>query len=450
MELLNDALNFISRLSLFEIIVTFWYFFFVDSLRYIVINGIGLIKYFIDSYRLKDRKVLARQQLFMESPLVSVLVPGKNEGKNLYKLARSLKKQSYKNLELIVVDDGSNDDTPTIARHLLKRGLITNFFRNEQRGGKASAANLALRFCKGKFVVHLDADTLARNDALEKMLIHFYLDDNIAAVGGDVRVNNLQASVCASLQSLEYIKTITTARTIASAFGILRIISGAFGAFRTDALNRVKGWDVGPGLDGDITIRFRKLGYKVVHEPNAICYTNVPVKFTKLAKQRFRWDRSLVRFRLRRHRDLLNIFNRNFSFLNFITIMENVVFNFAMNIKWWVYFFYIVVFHTDSLHIILLVNYVLYLISNVLQYIYALLILGDTIKKEELQISLLLVLMPLYSTFLMRPVRTYAHMMELIHKVSYFDAWNPWKVSQKQLYSKKNTQKNMIFGQKRD
>jgi len=449
MSLLADALDYIIQLSLIDLVLTFWYFFLFDMMRYLVINGIGLVKYFIDEYKIKDRKLIARQQLFIEKPLVSVLVPGKNEGKNLYKLANSLKLQTYKNLELIVVDDGSDDETPSIARHLLKRGLIHNFFRNEQRGGKASAANLALRFCKGKYVIHLDADTLARSDALEKMLIHFYLDENIAAVGGDVRVNNLQASVCASLQSLEYIKTITTARSIASSFGILRIISGAFGAFRTDALKRVKGWDVGPGLDGDITIRFRKIGYKVVHEPKAICYTNVPVKFTKLAKQRFRWDRSLVRFRLRRHRDILNIFNHNFSWLNFITILENIIFNFAMNIKWWAYFAYIIIFHTNSLHIILFVNFVLYLISNVVQYIYALFILGNTIKKEEIQISLLLLLMPFYSTFLMRPVRTYAHIMELIHKVSYMDAWNPWKVSQNQLYAKKNTSKNIQFGGKR-
>jgi biofilm PGA synthesis N-glycosyltransferase PgaC len=71
-------------------------------------------------------------------------------------------------------------------------------------------------------------------------------------------------------------------------------VSGAFGAFTKDALDRVGGWDIGPGLDGDITVKLRKLGYKIVFEPDAVCQTNVPNTFKKLVKQRLRWDKSIV------------------------------------------------------------------------------------------------------------------------------------------------------------
>src|SRR5690606_11706499 len=131
-------------------------------LEFIVLN-LAKIKTWAD----KDKRNDARRRLFVENPLVSILIPGKNEGKHLHKLVTSLGEQTFKNIEIIVVDDGSDDDTPIIGRSLEKAGLITMFLRNEVRGGKASAANLALRFVKGKYIIHLDADCSYDNDAME-------------------------------------------------------------------------------------------------------------------------------------------------------------------------------------------------------------------------------------------------------------------------------------------
>ena len=78
-------------------------------------------------------------------PLISIIAPGKNEGENIYKLVKSLNEQTYQKVEIIIVDDGSDDETPIIGRSLEKHGLIDKFVRNHMRGGKASAANLALR-----------------------------------------------------------------------------------------------------------------------------------------------------------------------------------------------------------------------------------------------------------------------------------------------------------------
>lgn len=79
--------------------------------------------------------------LYVDNPLITVLVPGKNEGKHIFKLVSSLREQTYQNLEVIIVDDGSDDDTPFICRDLEKDGYIDKYYRLNERGGKASAAN---------------------------------------------------------------------------------------------------------------------------------------------------------------------------------------------------------------------------------------------------------------------------------------------------------------------
>ena len=173
----------------------------------------------------------------------SLIAPGKNEGKNIFKLVKSLNEQTYQNVEIIIVDDGSDDETPIIGRNLEKNGLIDLFIRNDMRGGKASAANLAWRYSRGKFLLHLDADCSFDRTAVENIIIPFYLDPEIGGVGGNVKVRNGDVSLCARLQSIEYLKSISVGRIVTSYLGIYRIISGAFGAFRMDALKKIGVWD---------------------------------------------------------------------------------------------------------------------------------------------------------------------------------------------------------------
>jgi biofilm PGA synthesis N-glycosyltransferase PgaC len=108
--------------------------------------------------------------------------------------------------------------------------------------------------------------------------------------------------------------------------------------------NLIYGWDLGPSLDGDTALKIRKLGYKVVHEPFVIFYTNVPVTFRKLVRQRFGWDKSMIRFRVRKHRDVL-LPSAEFKWANFITSAENIFFNLILDLKWWVYIVQVVIFH---------------------------------------------------------------------------------------------------------
>ena len=426
--MIEKTIEFIASLTTVQILGYFWPFFLMDMTRYVLLDVIVIFKYIPKRILAKKKYNAARIALYSERPLVSVIVPGKNEGKHLPKLVHRLSQQTYKNFELIVIDDGSDDDTAIICRDLSEKGLIDTFIRNEVRGGKASAANTALSYSNGKYIVHIDADSHLDIKSIETILLPFYMDQQVGAVGGDVRVANVEESFATRLQSIEYIKSLSTGRTVSSELGILRIISGAHGAFRRDVLDQIYGWDIGPGLDGDITLKIRKLGYKVIHEPFAVCYTNVPNTFKKLAKQRFRWDKSMVRFRVRKHRDIL-FPSAEFKFSNFITSAENIFFNLILNVKWWIYLLQILILHPDILAYIFIINYFLYFCANVLEYIIAIFLLKDSINSKDYLLFLFLPLMPFYTGIFLRIVRTFSYLMELIHRSSYSDKWNPWKVS---------------------
>lgn len=426
--LLEDVYDFLIGLSTAQLIAYFWPFFLLDMTRYILLDFVVIIFYVPRRIMGYAKYKTARRQLYRERPLVSVIVPGKNEGKHIPRLAESLKSQTYKNYELIIVDDGSDDDTAVICRKLEKKGEIDHFIRNEIRGGKASAANTAFNFSHGKYVVHLDADSHLEVDAIEAILLPFYMETNIGAVGGDVRVANAKNNITTRLQAIEYLKSISTGRTVSSELGILRIIAGAHGAFRRDVLQRLHGWDVGPGLDGDITLKIRKLGFRVVHEPMAICYTNVPETFTRLAKQRFRWDRSMIRFRVRKHRDVL-LPSAEFSITNFIASAENIFFNLILDIKWWLYVVQMLFVHPELFGYIFVINYFLYLAANIVEFAMACVLLHSSLRRKDYVLFLFLPLIPIYTGIYLRIVRTYAYIMEFLHGASYQDKWNPWKVS---------------------
>jgi len=425
----DELIVFLRGLSPFDWFYYFWPFFFVDFARYVLLDTLVLGYRFVGRNARGEERANARGRLFSERPLVSVVVPGKNEGRHLHTLVDSLSRQTYRNYELIVVDDGSDDDTPAICRRLMESGDIDEFVRNEPRGGKASAANTALMYSKGKYVVHLDADSNLRHDAIERVLLPFYRYDNIGAVGGDIRVANLRENWVTRCQALEYFKAISIGRTAAGILRLLRIVSGAYGAFPREVLDRIGGWDVGPGLDGDLTVKIRKLGYDVVHEPRAICYTHVPDRVRSVAKQRYRWDRSMVRFRMRKHSDIFNLRWSSFRWVNFTSSGENVLFTLLLNGKWWIYFGQMLILHPASVKYMIAINYVIYSITNAWQYLVARIALGDNMTPPERSLWIVVPLMPLYTGVFLRIVRSFAHVMEIVHRASYDDAWNPWKVS---------------------
>ncbi|MFR9547536.1 MAG: glycosyltransferase family 2 protein, partial [Rikenellaceae bacterium] len=263
-EYLSDLFG---GLTFEKLVAIFWFLFFIEIPRYYLLDMVVLLRRWVYSDIRHQKEVRAKIELYTHNPFISIIVPGKNEGKHIYKLTQSLKEQTYRNFELVVVDDGSDDNTKAICESLRDCGLIDRFYSVNERGGKASAANLALVENKSHVVVHLDADSSLDRDALEQILIPFYMGDNVGAVGGCVKVRNTADSFCTMMQSMEYLESIQVGRTVTSDLGGYRTISGAFGAFRSDVLKQVGKWDIGPGLDGDITQKIRKSGYNVIFNP---------------------------------------------------------------------------------------------------------------------------------------------------------------------------------------
>jgi cellulose synthase/poly-beta-1,6-N-acetylglucosamine synthase-like glycosyltransferase len=419
--------NYISEVGSNKLVRIFWFFFIFEFSRLFVIDFLALIFIFAKRKLTKKKRKEAKRQLFLYNPLISIIVPGKNEGKHIFKLVSSLKEQTYKNYELIIVDDGSDDNTEQICNSLKRNGLIDVFIRNEVRGGKASGANTALRVSKGDYVVHLDADSSLDRDAIEQIIIPFYETPEVGAVGGNVMVRNYKETLATTLQSYEYNDAISIGRMVSSYLGVYRIISGAFGAFRRDALEQVQGWDIGPGLDGDITVKMRKIGYKVVFEDRAVCQTSVPNSFKKLTKQRLRWDKSLIRFRLRKHKDVF-IPDENFSFLNFLSFVENIFFTIVLNLKWYFYIIDIFINFPGILGMVIVMNFFLYMCSNT----FKLLLFNFFRERKNSPIYIYFPFIPLmviYHGYYLRIVRTVAYIKEIFFKSSYKDAWNPEKTS---------------------
>lgn len=426
---LDRLIDFLGNLSPLELLYYFWPFFVIDFTRYVLLDALVLGYRFSRRNGRGGRRSRARKELFRSRPLVSVIAPGRNEGKHIPTLVESLSRQTYRNFELVVVDDGSDDATPALCRSLAAQGKIHRFVRNQPRGGKASAANTALLYAKGEYIVHLDADSSLRHDALERILLPFFMSKNVGAVGGDIRAANAERSLATRCQAFEYLKALSIGRAASSALHLLRIVAGAYGAFPREVLERLGGWDVGPGLDGDLTLKVRKLGYRVVHEPEAVCYTSVPTTFRALARQRYRWDRSMVRFRMRKHADMFNPMWSSRRWANFASSFENVFFTMGLNAKWWVYFAQMILLHPGLVQYLIVINYVLYVVANAIQLLVAVVVLGPTLRPVERRLWTILPVIPMYTGVYLRLVRTYAHLMELRYRASYLDAWNPWKVS---------------------
>lgn len=426
MMLYDIEMCFSRNVSMDTLLTVYWFLFFVELPRYYLLEIFVSIRYAVlKPFRRKmDQK--ARFILFSENPLVTILVPGKNEGNHIYTLIQSLREQTYSNFEIIVVDDGSDDATPYICRDLEKNGFIDRYVRMNDRCGKAAAANFGARLAKGKYIVHLDADSSLDRDAIEKILIPFYIKKNVKAVGGCVKVRNDRYNICTSLQALEYLKTIMVGRMVTSELGIYHIISGAFGAFERETLDKIGYWDIGPGLDGDITQKIRKAGYKVVFANEAVCMTNVPTSWSALYVQRRRWSRSLVRFRIRKHFDIL-FPNRNWRFINWLSNMESIFYDCICNYMWFYYIIGLLFTYTDKLLEIMVVAWLIRLIFTIIAF--GVIMLVTERRREEFHLIKYLPLSTFYTGYFLRVTRLISYTTEFFFFRSYKDKWNPEKTS---------------------
>jgi cellulose synthase/poly-beta-1,6-N-acetylglucosamine synthase-like glycosyltransferase len=282
------------------------------------------------------------------APPISLMAPAYNEALTIVESVRSLLALQYPNFEVIVVNDGSKDDTlqvlieafelQPIERHYELtanckriRGLYAGAKQprllvvDKENGGKSDALNAALNLSRSPIVCSMDADSLLEPDALLRAVEPFVEDPvRTVAVGGTIRIANgcrisfgrivqigVPKNFLALLQTIEYLRAFLMARLAWSEVSTLTIISGAFGLFRRRAVLAVGGYSHGTvGEDMELVIKlhrhYREAGepYRIVFAPDAVCWTEAPESLSVLARQRARWHRGALETFFR-HRDML-------------------------------------------------------------------------------------------------------------------------------------------------
>jgi len=273
--------------------------------RYFILLLLSMLNLLRDAKNPKKRKTI-------HDKMVSVIVPCYNEEMVLKSSLLSLIDQTYKNYEIIVVDDGSSDKTYLIAKSM-------EFIENNKRlvaltkpnAGKANALNFGISKAKGELILTVDADSKLSSSAIE-LMTEYFDDPQIGAVAGSVYVTN-QNTLWSKLQALEYIQGLNLVRNGQAYLKLVNIIPGPIGMFRKSAVLEVGGYQSDTyAEDCDLTLNLINKRYKIDYEIDAVSYTEAPETLTELLKQRYRWTRGILQSVLK-HKDKLWKLHKNFS-----------------------------------------------------------------------------------------------------------------------------------------
>ncbi|TDF93848.1 glycosyltransferase family 2 protein [Paenibacillus piri] len=269
-------------------------------------------------------------------PPVSILVPSYNEELTIIESVRSLMTLEFPVYEVIVINDGSKDNTLQVlldefglkrqrlsaSRHLVSSKPLKAIYTSPQypklvvidkdNGGKADALNAGINVSKYPLVSTIDADSVLEKDALIRMVkVYMENPEQHIAIGGNVRIANgssvqdgrvssvrVSSKWLPAMQYVEYMRAFLGGRIGWSAMNGLLIVSGAFGLFRKDYLIRVGGYEQDcPGEDMNIVIKLHRymlqqnLPYRIIFCPDAVCWTQAPDTLAVLGAQRRRWIR---------------------------------------------------------------------------------------------------------------------------------------------------------------
>lgn len=248
---------------------------------------------------------------------VSVIIPAFNEEKVIAATVSRILASDYRDLEVLVIDDGSRDRTADVVRDQF--GDVANVtLISTPNGGKARALNLGMERAKGDVIVALDADTQFDHDTISR-LVRWFADPKMGAVAGNAKVGN-RFNMITRWQALEYIVAQNLERRALAALGTLTVVPGAVGAWRRSALLELGGYPTDTlAEDQDLTIGLQRAGYKVRFDSSAVAWTEAPAGFRSLAKQRFRWAYGTLQC-LWKYRQLM--FNKRYAALGAVALPQ--------------------------------------------------------------------------------------------------------------------------------
>ncbi|MFN0021036.1 MAG: glycosyltransferase family 2 protein [Pirellulaceae bacterium] len=417
----NDWTRWLSSLSTDELQWLLAPMLFLDVTRY----SLGFVCLLLHDYaamiwRWLSGKLLANEPSYTHCPDVCVIIAGLNEADTLASTLHSVH-GSYPKMEIIVVDDGSSDGMALIASDFATKHTGVTVLRKPRRGGKSSALNFALPFTQAEIIVCVDGDSHLCPAAIWE-IVQPFRNPAVGAVSGTVIARNPFTNLATWLQAFEYLRCIFIGRMIAARLNVLGIISGAFGAYRRTAIQRLMGWDVGPGEDGDLTLRLRKCGHRIAFAPYAQCLTNLPSSWWRLIKQRRRWEWAVITFECRKHVDLANPLSRNFRMVNLVVLLERYIYSVAFTYLLWGYAFWTLFHITENTWKQWLLYYLIYVAMDVVNLGVVLYYSND--RRRDVLIGLCIPLIPFYN-LLMRAITFVSITEELLSRRSFRDNFVP-------------------------
>ena len=221
-------------------------------------------------------------------PTISIVIPAYNEQGNISRCLDSILASDYpkKKLEILVIDDGSTDDTLKLAKQYEKRGVKAFHKKNT---GKANSLNYGIKRAKGEILATLDADSYIMPDTISRMLPHFN-EEAVVAVTAAVKTEPPKNFI-QELQKVEYIYTLFSRRVLCF-LDAVHVTPGPFSMFRRWVFDEIGGFDPNNILeDQEIAMRIQSYNYKIRSSLDASVYTEVPESFRGLLNQRTRWHR---------------------------------------------------------------------------------------------------------------------------------------------------------------
>ncbi len=358
---------------------------------------------------------------------ISIIIAGHNEAASIRRCVTSLREQTVADLEIVCVDDGSTDGMAAELYRLRAEGLIDVALTLRVRSSKASACNLALSRATGVIVVNVDVDCTFDRDAIEN-IVRPFADPAVGAVSGNIAVRNAGASFIAGVQAVEYLVGISLGKRALDFLNVVACASGAFSAFRRDALEGVGGMDVGPGEDLDLTLRLRQAGWRVRFAHDAWCLTDVPATIPAFVRQRLRWERDALRIRLRKHRRLLDPRDQATTTTDLVHQFDYIVTSLLVTLVFPLYLVWLVSTYGEAAWMILGMVTLGYMILDLVAFLAALIVVDRPGAGRSLPHALMF---GLCNAYFIRAVRLAAFAQEWIFRRSTADEYVPARVRRK-------------------
>ena len=254
---------------------------------------VSLVAY---SYRRSDAEI---------APTCDVVIPAYNEGRNVYDTVKSVIECDYdpEKLHVIVVDDGSRDDTRLWIERAMKDFPRVRAIFKIRNAGKKHALSDAIKTSTAEVVITIDSDSIIEKDAITN-IVRPFADKKIGAVAGNIRVHNLHEGFIPQMMDTVLAFCYEFIRTSQSRFGTVMCAAGALSAFRRDAVTplleswinqRFLGEYTKIGEDRALTSLLLRNEWGVVYQDNAVAHTNIPANYPSMCKMLVRWMRGDIR-----------------------------------------------------------------------------------------------------------------------------------------------------------